>query len=160
MYVLLDKAVDRLGAVIRAGSHNDRSKLAPLIVALPPIQDAYESLLSESLTLLMSGYRDECVHQLQIQREKLAPSLERLSPMIEQLVDTDSELVKMIVEYLYTRARLVDEIKMFPDFGLELLKNLSVDDSLEKVILRLEFVMTGRQGLYSAIMADYEKLSA
>jgi hypothetical protein len=39
----------------------------------------------------------------------------------------------MVVEYLYTRARLVDEMKMFPDFGIELLRHVSVDDGLENM---------------------------
>jgi hypothetical protein len=64
----------------------------------------------------------------------------------------------MVVEYLYTRARLVDEMKMFPDFGIELLRHVSVDDGLENIIYRMEYLMTCKQQLYRAIMSADQPL--
>ena len=67
-------------------------------------------------------------------------------------------LTRMVVEYLYTRARLVDEMKMFPDFGIELLRHVSVDDGLENIIYRMEYLMTCKQQLYRAIMSADQPL--
>ena len=49
-------------------------------------------------------------------------------------------------------ARLVDEIRMFPDFALELLDRLTLDQSLHETITYLENAMTGKQDLFTALI--------
>ena len=158
MHTLLDKSLARLEDALAAPAMT-RDVLSPVIVTLPPLQAAYEQLLSESLTLLADGYRDECVHQLQLQRDRMVPSLDRIRPVIEAVSDRDDELLRMVVEYLYTRARLVDELKMFPDFSLEVLRTVAEDAQIEKVVYYLEYAMIGNAGIYPRIMAAYGELT-
>ena len=160
MQSLLDRSVTRLEKILEQGSPASEEKLASLIVSLPPLQDAYEAMLSDALTLLARGLQDECRHQLRLHREELSPSLGRLSPIISRLMDSDHDLLKQIVEYLYTRARVVDEINMFPEFGLEVMNASAGDDSLQQVIAKLEYAMTGKQKLYADIMASYEAMKS
>ena len=155
MHLLLAKSLQRLEALVSAAPSARAEMMSALVVSLPPLQEAYEKLLSDSLTLLADGYKDECLHQLQLQRNVLEPYLERVTPVVAKMVDSEDEYLKMVVEYLYTRARLVDEMKMFPEFGLELLKKFSVDDSIEKIIYYLEYAMTGKEGLYPTIMSGF-----
>ncbi|MBL6690884.1 MAG: hypothetical protein ISP91_10875 [Pseudomonadales bacterium] len=59
---------------------------------------------------------------------------------------------RLAIEYLYTRARLVDEIRMFPDIALELLERLTLDQSLAETITYLENAMTGKRNLFNALL--------
>lgn len=127
-----------------------------LLVTLPPIQDAYEDIIQQALALLANGLEDECIQLLHTEQENLTPVLERLAPLAQQLADAEDAVSKLFVEYLYTRVRLVAELKMFPRFGAELLEQMSPKDSLEKTIYYLETTMTGKGGLYQQLMATLE----
>ncbi|MDA1301405.1 MAG: hypothetical protein O2868_15150 [Proteobacteria bacterium] len=142
-------ALDRLEEIIDQPATHDFSRL---LVTLPPIQDAYEEIIQQALILLTRGQVDESMQLLRVEQEALAPILDRLPPVIEAIDERNDPMLKLIVEYLQTRMRLVSELKMFPEFGLELLKELSPEDSLDKTIYYLESTMTARGGLYQQIM--------
>jgi hypothetical protein len=152
---VLAQAFDQM---LSAMTDDDLMAIASIVITLPPVQDAYEQLLSQSLTLLAQGHRDESVHQLKVRRNELVPCLDRIAALVEKISDDGEPIVKLIVEYLYSRARLVDEMKMFPEFGLELLNTITLNESLGKVIYMLEHAMLGKQELYQAVMTQFSEL--
>ncbi|MFT4799606.1 MAG: DNA-binding MurR/RpiR family transcriptional regulator, partial [Candidatus Azotimanducaceae bacterium] len=78
------------------------------------VQDAYIELIQQALRLLMMDRMDECHALLHDQRKSLVSTFERISAVIEDVSDSDEAVIKTVVEFLFTRARLVDELKMFP----------------------------------------------
>ena len=160
MRTSIDRAIDQLEAILlleedqRAGE-----PMSNLIESLGPIQEAYINIILQALRLLMQEEEQTCRDLMQTQRQELQVALERIAVSINTISEENSPLLKSVVEFLYTRSRLVDEIKMFPKFSLELLERMSVDQSLDEVIHHLEYVMTGRKGLYQQIQQEYETLN-
>lgn len=139
---------------------HDHGMLSELIESLEPIQEAYVEVILQALRLLMQGEEALSCELMQDQRDKLELPLARIAIAVPVVSEFKAPLLKLIVEFLYTRSRLVDEVKMFPDFSLQLLERMSVDQSLDEVIHHLELVMTGKRGLYQNILDQFENLNA
>ena len=139
---------------------HDHGMLSELIESLEPIQEAYVEVILQALRLLMQGEEALSSELMQDQRDKLELPLARIAIAVPVVSEFKAPLLKLIVEFLYTRSRLVDEVKMFPDFSLQLLERMSVDQSLDEVIHHLELVMTGKRGLYQNILDQFENLNA
>ena len=139
---------------------HDHGMLSELIESLEPIQEAYVEVILQALRLLMQGEEALSRELMQDQRDKLELPLARIAIAVPVVSEFKAPLLKLIVEFLYTRSRLVDEVKMFPDFSLQLLERMSVDQSLDEVIHHLELVMTGKRGLYQNILDQFENLNA
>jgi len=160
MRTIINKVLDQLEAAYPPeGQTLDRESLLPLMHLLPAVQDAYVELIQQALTLLMKGRDQESHDLLQRQRDALDTTFERIASLIDEISESNQQLLKFIVEYLYTRARLVEELKMFPHYGLELLDRLTIDESIEETINYMETVMTGRSGLYQTIQNHYNNLT-
>lgn len=125
---------------------------ADLKYNIEKVQDAYMELIQQALRLLMSNRTDESHQLLQLERQNLASTFERIGTLIEDVSEADEPLIKSAIEYLFTRARLVDELKMFPAFGMELLDRLTLDESIDATIDYMEAVMTGKKNLYSRVV--------
>lgn len=126
--------------------------LAQIKDSVEVVQDAYIEVIQQSLRLLMMNRLDDCHDLLQVQRDQLTTTNERIGNMIEDIADSDQILVKTIVEYLFTRARLVDELKLFPQFGIELLERLTLDESIDATVDYMEAVMTGKKNLHLRVI--------
>ncbi|MFT7688180.1 MAG: CII-binding regulator of phage lambda lysogenization HflD [Candidatus Azotimanducaceae bacterium] len=124
--------------------------------ALQLVQDAYVEIIQQALKALMNNDETGSHDMLHKQREALTSTLERIADLIEEIAASEQEFLKMIIEYLYTRARLVDELKMFPQLGLELLDRMTFDESLEETIYYMESVMTGKSSLYQNIISHFD----
>tara|TARA_R110002072_G_scaffold64_9_gene416 strand:- start:6044 stop:6565 length:522 start_codon:yes stop_codon:yes gene_type:complete len=125
---------------------------ADLKYNIEKVQDAYMELIQQALRLLMSNRTDESHQLLQLERQNLASTFERIGTLIEDVSEADEPLIKSAIEYLFTRARLVDELKMFPAFGMELLDRLTLDESIDATIDYMEAVMTGKKNLFSRVV--------
>jgi len=147
---------------------HDQKDFEETIDTLQLVQDAYVEIIQQALKALMNNKETLSHDLLHAKRKELVTTLERIANLIEAIGSTDpitasaSEpatdniLLKMIIEYLFTRARLVDELKMFPEFGLDLLDRMSFDESLDETIHYMETVMTGKQNLYQKILSQFE----
>ena len=137
-----------------AASSKDYSQV---ISVLQLVQDAYVEIIQQALKALMNNDENKSHDLLQKQRQELVSTLERIANLIEVIATSDDAFLKMIIEYVYTRARLVDELKMFPRFGLELLDRMTFDESLDETIHSMESVMTGKSRLYQNIMSYFDE---
>jgi hypothetical protein len=160
MRTIINKVLDQLEAAYPPeGQSLDRESLVPLMHLLPAVQDAYVELIQQALTMLMEGFEQESHDLLQRQRDALDTTFERIASLIDEISESDQPMLRYIVEYLFTRARLVEELKMFPQYGLELLDKLTIDESIDETISYMEKVMTGRSDLYQSIHDHYNYLT-
>ena len=103
---------------------------------LTGVQAAYLEVIREALTLLVQNHQEACLNLLRTERLQLEKVKERIAGMVG---DPDAWLLPVArdgIEYLYTRARLVEELEMFPAFALDLLERFSFDRSLDEKIGR------------------------
>ena len=153
MRTSINKALDQVETLIALNAQELNAMDAePLIKTLQLVQDAYVEIILRALRSLLHDNQQESHDLLQEQRDQLGTTFERISTLIEEISETKEPMYKLIIEYLFTRARLVDELKLFPNFGLELLDRLTLDESLDETIAYMERVMTGKQDLYLQIM--------
>lgn len=149
----INHSLDVIDAMLEPGSGSHHAVLRQdLKHYIEKVQDAYMELIQQALSLLMSDRIDESHDLLQDQREHLSSTFERIGTLIEDISEADEPLIKSAVEYLFTRARLVDELKMFPAFGMELLERLTLDESIDATVNYMEAVMTGKKNLFSRII--------
>jgi len=154
---LINNALDRFQS-LSADSEPDKVKLAALINDLQLVQDAYEAVIYNALVALMHDDLEESHDLLQRQRQQLNTAQERIGVLVESVAESEINLLKLILEYLFTRTRLVDELKMFPNFGLELLERLTLDESLAETIVHMELAMTGKRDLHHQLLVAYKSL--
>jgi hypothetical protein len=160
MRTIINRTLDQLESIYPPeGQPLNRELSAPLMALLPAVQDAYLELIQQALTLLMKDCQQQSHDLLQRQRDDLRTTQERIASLIDEVSDSDQPLLKSIIEYLFTRARLVDELKMFPDYGLELLEKLTIEESIDEIINYMEFAMTGKSGLFRNIQDAYTEMS-
>ena len=131
-----------------------------LIKKLQPVQDAYVEVIQQALMSLARGDELESHNLLQAQRDQLGTTFDRIATLVEEVSESREPLFKLVIEYLFTRTRLVDELKMFPKFGFELVDRLAQDDDLDETILYMEKVMTGKRDLYQDIQEIYADLGS
>jgi len=149
----INHSLDVIDAMLEPGSGSHHAALRQdLKHNIEKVQDAYMELIQQALSLLMSDRMDDSHELLQNQREQLSSTFERIGTLIDDISETNEALIKSAVEYLFTRARLVDELKMFPAFGMELLERLTLDESIDATIDYMEAVMTGKKNLFSRVL--------
>ncbi|MFT7221679.1 MAG: hypothetical protein ACI8Z1_003301 [Candidatus Azotimanducaceae bacterium] len=123
-----------------------------LIRIVRRVQTDYLEIIETALSLLVQNKEDECQEYLKLERQKLDETKSRIGELISGDHDWPEEFQRLTIEYLFTRARLVDEIRMFPDIALELLERLTLDQSLSETITYLENAMTGKNALYQVLI--------
>jgi len=131
-----------------------RENAAELVRVIRRVQSDYLEIIENALSLLVQNKELECKSYLNAEREKLEVTKERIGKMILADDRWPDEFHRLAIEYLYTRARLVDEIRMFPDIALELLERLTLDQSLNETITYLENAMTGKKNLYGVLIGQ------
>ena len=122
-----------------------------LVSAIDDVQDAYLEIIKHALSLLMLSNTIRCKEYLTEQRQSLEPCKARIGELVEALANAPNEHHRLLIEYLYTRARLVDEIRIFPNFAIELLERSTISESLDETISHLEHAMTGKVHLYNEL---------
>lgn len=137
---------------------NEHSKenAVEIIRVIRRVQTDYLEIIEMALSLLVQDKNEECQQYLNAERQKLEDTKERIGSMIGSDDRWDDGFHRLAIEYLYTRARLVDEIRMFPAIALELLERLSLDQSLGETITYLENAMTGKRDLFNALLSSIE----
>ena len=123
-----------------------------LIRVIRRVQSDYLEIIEAALSLLIQNKDDECLTYLTEERDKLEGCKARVGELVSHEGRWTDDFHRSAIEYLYTRARLVDEIRMFPDFALQLLERLTLDQSLSEMIAYLETAMTGKKGLYDELV--------
>jgi len=152
MQTEINQALDQLEQLKHHHAGNSSQFDAPwrhqLREKLNSVQAAYLEVIRSALTLLVQNHQEDCLQLLRNQRLQLEGVKERIAGMV---ADPDAWLLPIArdaIEYLYTRARLVEELEMFPTFALDLLERFSFDRSLDETIAHLELNMTGKDNLF------------
>lgn len=130
----------------------DKKNAVELLRVLRRVQSDYLEIVENALSLLVQTKQDECQEYLTDERNKLEATKERISELIMEEDRWIDDFHRLAIEYLYTRARLVDEIRLFPNFALELLERLTLDQSLGEMITYLEEAMTGKKDLFGKLL--------
>ena len=157
----IDKAIALLERV-RTSSDPDGEALAlseSLLDAVQAVQTKYVDIIATSLKLLVQDKQTESHDSLQQNRLALEPCKESIAGLSVFFAQRDQAFIKLVIEYLYTRTRLVDELKLFPSLGIELLERMTFDESLEETINFLEEAMTGKRKLIEKIVDVYQDQS-
>lgn len=152
MRASINQTLDLIDGILEpSGKGRSRAQHQALLENITRVQDDYIDVIQQALRLLMLNKLDESHDLLQEQRDGLQSTFERIGTLIEDISEEDEPLVKATVEYLFTRARLVDELKMFPSFGMELLERLSLDESIDATVDYMEAVMIGKKNLFQRV---------
>ena len=158
MKIAINKALDLLESSFTPQSKSiSADDLTDVIDALMPVHDLYLELIAESISHLRKGQIQASHDLLQDERSKLTTTLERIGHLVEQTDELDDDLLKLIVLYLFSRARLLDELKMFPKFGRNLVERLEPDEDVDETIGFMESVMTGHKDLYHQILQLHQQ---
>ena len=151
---LINQALDQLDALYLPGNQPPvKAELLPLLATLQQIHEAHVDIIQQAVSSLMKDQVKESHDLLQHQRNELESTLARIANLIEEISKTGQPLNKLVIEYLHTRTRLVDDVRMFPEYVLVLLETLTLDESLAATISQMEFAMTGKRGLFQNIQA-------
>lgn len=118
------------------------------------VQGDYLEIIENALSLLVQHKEDECQAYLREEREKLADCKERIADLIADDARWSDDYHRLAIEYLFSRARLVDEIRLFPDFALQLLERMTLDQTLHETITYLENAMTGKSDLFDKLVGN------
>ncbi|MBQ75296.1 MAG: hypothetical protein CMQ20_09795 [Gammaproteobacteria bacterium] len=155
MHITIGKAVDLLESMDRASpALNDSESLAKIVRL---VQEEYLAIIREALSLLVQHKLDESNSYLHNERVKLEPVKGRIRRLVTDIDSWQDEQLKLSIEYLFTRARLVDELRMFPNFTLELLERQTLDQTMAETISYLETAMTGKQNLFEQLARQQPK---
>ena len=125
-----------------------------LVRVVRRVQQDYQEIIENALSLLIQDKQLECMDYLGAEREKLEGCKARIGALISEEERWTKALHRAAIEYLFTRARLVDEIRQFPNFALQLLERMTLDQSLAETINYLETAMTGKRNLYNQVVAQ------
>lgn len=145
MRTTINHALDILVAIETDNTHAQHRELVRVIRR---VQTDYLEIIENALSLLVQNKEEECKTYLRDERAKLDATKTRIGELIGGEHPFEAEFQRLAIEYLFTRARLVDEIRMFPNIVLELLERLTLDQSLAETITYLENAMTGKRNLY------------
>ena len=150
MQATINKAIDLLMLDVENSSSETRQALKK---AVRLVQADYLATIRHALSLLVQQKDADCQRYLTEQRSKLLECKERIAALIGHGEWQDA-FHRDVIEYLYTRARLVDEIRLFPNFAMELLERLTLNQSLSETINWLENAMTGKKDLYENLINE------
>jgi len=129
----------------------DKAAADDLLARIDAVQRAYVDVIREALSLLVQDRQEESYQILYDRRQGLADVRERIAGLLSQPDRWRNPVLKGAVEYLFTRARLMEALSMFPNFGVQLLERLTIDESIEEMISYLERAMTGKRQLYERV---------
>ena len=133
-------------------SEKDSQNEPELVRIVRRVQEDYLEIIENALSLLVQDKSDECDTYLRDERQKLLQAKDRIGDLISHDDRWENEFHRLVIQYLYTRARLVDEIRQFPNFALERLERLTLDESLGETITFLEEAMTGNKDLFARLI--------
>lgn len=151
----INQTLDLIDQMLEPSGGRNRLVHQQLRDNIEQVQDAYMEVIQQALQLLVQNRLTESHDLLQRQRDDLTSTFVRIGTLIDDISEADEPLIKATVEYLFTRVRLVDELKMFPSFGVELLERLTVDESDESIDATVDYiegVMTGKKRLYERVI--------
>ena len=153
-------ALGQVEVLLENGEPYSTEALDRLNDTLAEIQLAYLQLIGDSLSRLVSG--DEGASHAILSRvwDELTPERERIGMLVGTEQPGGNPYLKLVIEYLFTRTRLPEELKMFPAFVMELLERMTLDESIDETIHHLESAMTGKRKLYEQLRATYELLKS
>jgi hypothetical protein len=149
MRTTINHAIDILDRHDQEGGQDQTEEL---IRVIRRVQSDYLEIIENALSLLIQDREDECMQYLREEREKLENAKARISQLIADESRWDNEFHRIAIEYLFSRARLVDEIRLFPNFALQLLERMTLDQTLNETITYLEKAMTGKTDLFANIL--------
>jgi hypothetical protein len=150
MRITINHAIDLLESDEKSAAPQNKEEILRIVRR---VQSDYIEIIENALSLLLQvNKEDECYKYLADERLKLSDAKNRIGDMISGDDRWPDEFHRLVIEYLFTRARLVDEIRMFPNFALELLERLTLDQSLHETITYLENAMTGKKNLFNVLM--------
>ena len=138
----------------------DPPVVSELLRVVRRVQSDYLEIIENALSLLVQDKQEECRDYLRDERTKLEATKDRIAGMINGGDRWPMPLQRQTIEYLFTRARLVDEIRMFPEIVLELLERMTLDQSLAETIAYLEHAMTGKRDLMNVLLDSAARHSA
>jgi hypothetical protein len=133
-------------------SEKDSQSESELVRIVRRVQEDFLEIIENALSLLVQDKSVECDTYLRDERQKLIQTKDRVGELIADDGRWESEFHRLVIEYLFTRARLVDEIRQFPNFALERLERLTLDESLGESIIFLEEAMTGKKDLFARLI--------
>ena len=149
MRTTINHAIDILD---RHDQEGEPDQTEELIRVIRRVQSDYLEIIENALSLLIQDREDECMEYLREEREKLDNSKVRISQLIANEKRWSNEFHRLAIEYLFSRARLVDEIRLFPNFAVQLLERMTLDQTLNETITYLEKAMTGKTDLFDTIL--------
>ena len=152
MRTTIDHALDVLDVLDKDEQLSTRESANELNRIVRRVQNDYLEIIENALPLLIQNKEEECLSYLGDERTKLDGVKTRIGNMISEDNRWSDEFHRLAIKYLYTRARLVDELLLFPNFTLELLERLTLDQSLAETITYLENAMTGKNDLFNALV--------
>lgn len=126
---------------------------AELVRVVRRVQQDYQEIIETALSLLVQDKQNECLDYLQEERDKLETCKARIAALLSDEDRWSEPLHRAAIEYLFTRARLVDEIRQFPNFAMQLLERMTLDQSLAETINYLETAMTGKSDLFEQVVS-------
>lgn len=126
--------------------------LTPLFERIEALHGQYIKTIQQALSYLVRNEQEKCQAYLQSTRDDLEDVKAQIAGMLADGEPTNDPVLILAMEYAFTRARLVDEIRSFPSFAVDLLERLTLDESLDETIAWLEAAMTGKKNLYKTLM--------
>lgn len=153
MRTTINHAIDVLQQDAAEASVESREELLRVIRR---VQTDYLEIIENALSLLVQHKDEECQAYLTEERAKLLDTKDRIGELIGDGERWQEQFHRDVIEYLFTRARLVDEIRMFPNFALELLERMTLNQSLSETIDWLENAMTGKKDLFQNLTGQSE----
>lgn len=124
-----------------------------LIRIIRRVQSDYLEIIENALSLLIQSREDECLEYLREERAKLDSCKQRIAGLVGSDERWQMEFQRTAIEYLFSRARLVDEIRLFPNFAMELLDRMTLDQTMHETVTYLENAMTGKTDLFNKLLS-------
>ncbi len=144
--------------LVSDGAKINRVTVTPLQGSMDPVQSAYVSVLEEALGHLAQADLELSQNVLREHRSTLEPAREKVGSFIQSASHDEDPYLKLVLEFLYTRTRLIEELQLFPTFGLSMLERYSIEQSIEETIHHLEDAMTGKKGLFEKLNDAFDSL--
>ena len=150
MRVQIERAIEVVQslAASRQSLHDDET----LFICIEEVHKSYIDTVQQALSFLVQNEQEKCQAFLQSTRDDLEDVKHVIADIIANSEELHDDFLKLVIEYLFTRARLVDEVRSFPSSTLELLERTTLNESVEATVSWLEVAMTGKNRLFEEIM--------
>lgn len=154
----VDLAIIEYEKLITGAPQIDSGSARSLHDHMIPVQTAYVGIIEQALRELAQANLEQCRDILRDHRSALEPARERIGEHIQQGSHAGDAYLMLVLEFLYSRSRLIEELQMFPTFGLSLLERYTIEQSIDETIAHFEEAMAGNRGLFDRLQDAYESL--